>query len=158
MIWCTLILGVLGLFDTSWSQDEAERIDAELGDKYDIGADKHLQIMVHIWGEVRRPGQLRVRDTTNILELISMAGGPTQYANLRKVELTRVSKRSSRFLIIDLEEYLRAESYYEDPPPVLEPGDIVRVPQNTWYTWRSLIRIASEIIVITRLYGWLSDL
>ena len=157
-ICCIIVLGVLLRSEPSWSQDTRDDPEDELRDRYSIGADERLQITVHIWGAVRKPGQLKVRDTTNILELISIAGGPAQYADLKKVELTRVHQQSYRFLTIDLEEYIRAESYYDAPPPVLEPGDIVRVPKNSWYIWRTAIQVASEVIIITRLYIWLTRL
>lgn len=49
----------------------------------------YSQIVVHIWGEVLRPGEYRVTDGTDILGLISKAGGPSESANLGKVRLTR---------------------------------------------------------------------
>ena len=52
-------------------------------------ATQKLSIEVHLWGEVTRPGVFRVPLGTNVLELISLAGGPTEYSNLSKVKLTR---------------------------------------------------------------------
>jgi hypothetical protein len=40
-------------------------------DQYQIGPDERLLITVHIWGEVRKPGEYLVPDDTDILELIS---------------------------------------------------------------------------------------
>ena len=153
-IMCCII--ALMVFHTipSWAKDTWDnRAADQLGDKYSIGADEHLMITVHIWGEVRSPGEKQVRDITNLLELISKAGGPTEYADLKKVELTRTHKRSSRFLIIDLREYLHAESY-EGSLPVLQPGDIVKVPRNRWYVWRTLVRVASEVAIVANVYYW----
>ena len=55
-----------------------------------------LKVVVHIWGEVRSPGEYTVPAGTNILELISKAGGPTEYANMGKVKLTHPTKQSKR--------------------------------------------------------------
>ena len=49
-------------------------------DQYQIGLER-LMITVHIFGEVRQPGEFLVPDNTNILELISKAGGPTEFSN-----------------------------------------------------------------------------
>ena len=59
---------------------------------YVLDNEDELKMVVHIWGEVQKPGEYVVPYETNILELISKAGGPTQYANLSKVRLTRDSE------------------------------------------------------------------
>lgn len=71
---------------TALSQQQKAR------DKYLLGPEQQLQIIVHIWGEVNKPGDYLVPDGTNVLELISQAGGPTEYANLSHVQLTRAAQ------------------------------------------------------------------
>lgn len=65
----------------------------ELEDKkesdYILGSEEELQMVVHIWGEVRSPGEHQVSYNMNLVELISTAGGPTKDAKLSKVQLTR---------------------------------------------------------------------
>jgi len=39
-------------------------------DKYLIGSEKKLEMIVHIMGEVRKPGEYRVEDDTNLVELM----------------------------------------------------------------------------------------
>ena len=50
-------------------------------DQYQIGPDEKLLIRVHIFGEVQKPGEYLVPDDTDLLELISKAGGPTEFSN-----------------------------------------------------------------------------
>jgi hypothetical protein len=69
----------------------AEQQVPETGD-YILGEEETLQMDVHIWGQVRQPGEFRVTYDTNLMELISKAGGPTEFAALEKVRLTRESK------------------------------------------------------------------
>ena len=64
-------------------------------EKYLIGSEKKLEMIVHIMGEVRKPGEYRVEDNTTLLELISKAGGPTQFASLGGVKITRIGLMSS---------------------------------------------------------------
>ena len=59
---------------------------------YMLGDEEKLEMIVHIWGEVKSPGEYRVPYDTNMLELISLAGGPTEFGKLSKVRLTRESK------------------------------------------------------------------
>ena len=47
---------------------------------------------VHVWGEVVKPGEYQVSYDTNVLELISKSGGPSTYADLSKVSVTREGK------------------------------------------------------------------
>ncbi len=55
-------------------------------EKYLIGTEKKLEMIVHIMGEVGKPGEYRVEDNTNLVELISKAGGPTQFSSLSGVK------------------------------------------------------------------------
>ena len=76
--------------------------------QYLLGTEEALEMVVHIWGEVRNPGEYRVPYETTVLELISKAGGPTMYAKLSKVRLTRESK--SWYLTQDALKTIVAES------------------------------------------------
>ena len=66
--------------------------DPQLRERYLLGEEQQLQILVHIWGEVNNPGDYLVPDGTTVLELISTAGGPTEYANLSQIQLTRETR------------------------------------------------------------------
>lgn len=139
--------------------------------KYIAGTEKQLQMVVHIFGEVRRPGEYTVLDNTNLLELVSKAGGPTQYSNLGGIKLTRVAlfprKRNGsrsnsngadrtgqftrkRIYKIDLSDYLNKEKAM--PLPVLQPGDVVFVPRNRWFKWRNVVGVARDLSVIASVY------
>ncbi|MDZ7724663.1 MAG: SLBB domain-containing protein [candidate division KSB1 bacterium] len=59
------------------------------GSEYLLGSEEKLEMQVHIWGEVRNPGEYRVSYDTDMIELISIAGGPTKDASLNNVQLTR---------------------------------------------------------------------
>lgn len=160
--------------------------DTTRASQYILGTEEKLEMIVHIWGEVKSPGEYRVSYDTNVLELISKAGGPTSYANLSKVRLTRESgqwhlnpedlKRlvveskagridgdkieqslqthfAKRALIYDLSQYIKERKSLE-LPPTLHPGDLVFVPQNGWFKWRELVRVAHEVAVIASVYVW----
>jgi len=131
-------------------------------DQYIISEGQQLQIVVHIWGEVNRPGQYLVPDGTNLLELISLASGPTQFSNLGSVKLTRElvttksqskDKRVNRQTIakkkvieIDLKEYLNNTN--SETLPILRPGDVVLIQRNLWSRWQNLMRIVSQVAIV----------
>lgn len=109
-----------------------------------------LQVVVHIWGEVRNPGEFFVPAGTNVLELVSKAGGPTEYGNMSKVKLTRSLNETDRAITIDLNDYLGKQ--HAEPLPMLQTGDVVRVPRNSWSRWRTLINVVADMAIIANVY------
>ena len=157
--------------------DQNKQIQKE---NYLIGEEKNLEIIVHIWGEVRQPGEKRVSDGTNILELISKAGGPTEFSNLSKVllfsnqklhlspeEQAALNNNQDRFILkdldkldqtgkveIDINKYLNnGKAQYL---PRLLPGDVVHVKRNVWHKWQTIIRVASQMAIIAQVWYWYS--
>jgi len=82
LLFLALIL-LIGLTPLVSAQEKSMASDYMLGDE------ERLEMVVAIWGEVKSPGEHRVPYNTNLVELISVAGGPTQNATLSKVQLTR---------------------------------------------------------------------
>ena len=81
-----LLFALLLAYSFVYSQDATKQ------SQYLLGNEDELQMKVHIWGQVREPGEKLVPYETTVLELISKAGGPAQYANLSKVRVTRESE------------------------------------------------------------------
>ncbi|MBN1465063.1 SLBB domain-containing protein [candidate division KSB1 bacterium] len=77
------ILALCALAAVALAQEDTRSSDYLLGDE------QQLEMVVAIWGEVQDPGKHRVPYDTNLIELISIAGGPTKQAKLGKVQLTR---------------------------------------------------------------------
>ncbi len=148
-------------------------------DQHQIGDDGKLLISVQIWGEVGRPGEYLVPDDTDILELISKAGGPSEYANLSKVKITRgltnlidlksnanqrvrsidkkkfYNKYTKQIIKVDLKKMLDKEKHYETLP-ILKPGDVVRISSNTWFKWQTIIRVISNLAIVAQVWYWYS--
>lgn len=126
-----------------WRSGEAT---AESGGPYRTTQplDEELLVPVSVWGEVRDPGYYDVPDGVNATGLISYAGGPTEYADLGRVEVTRPG--SGAPARVDVRRYL--DTGDEAAVPVLQPGDTVYVPRNTKYAWREFVTVVSELAVI----------
>jgi len=127
---------------------------------YVLGTEEQREMAVHIWGEGKSPGEYRVAYNTNLLELISKAGGPTQFANLKKVRLARplvepdgAETEGERIIVYDMEKYLNDKDHWNEVP-VLQPGDVVVLLQNRWFQWRELVKVAHEVAVIASVYVW----
>jgi polysaccharide export outer membrane protein len=79
----------------------------------------------HVWGEVKQPGRHLMDHPLNVMEAISLAGGPTEHAKLKKVLLLRKGCPAQQ---IDLSvDTLEADGGSEVP---LEPSDTVIVPRR----------------------------
>ena len=68
--------------------------------------DMELMIIVHVWGEVNKPGKFIVRDGSNLVEILSEAGGPTRYANLKNVYIAHKGDQTKHIEIYNLEKTL----------------------------------------------------
>ncbi len=131
---------------------------AQERDKYDVSATGQLEMVVHIIGEVQRPGEYRVADSTNLMELISKAAGPTEFSNLGGVTITRIEhdvqatqenariKQLNKIIKYNVGDYLKKTNTI--PPPVLKPGDVVLVPRNNWYRWRNVFTVFRDLSVV----------
>ncbi len=134
-------------------------------EKYYFGEPEDLQIKVFIMGEVKEPGEYRVSDNTNLVELISKAGGPTEFSDLNEVTVTRskatllansdsvdrvLNKKSKQILKFNVNNYLKKQN--TPYPPKLFPGDVIMVPRNKWHKWRNFATIIRDISVIASAY------
>lgn len=110
------------------------------------GSEAELAINVHIWGQVFRPGRYLVPDGTNLVGLISYAGGPTNAAKLQHVQLLRARNAKGDVRTIDLRHFIQSG----DPSliPTLEPGDIVVVPTSRSHSLLGLTGVVSVLALV----------
>ena len=143
-----LLLLSLALSGTSAAQ-------TPLDDSYLVGDANRLEMVVYVLGEVVRPGEYRVTDDTDILELISKAGGPTEFASLRSVSLRHrdvvgAEPDAEPILLVNVSKFL---TQADAPPlPGLSPGDVVMVPRNNKAKWRYVFTMVRDISVVVSMY------
>ncbi len=136
---------------------------AQVSRKYLPGENNTVEMIVYIIGQVQKPGSYRVQDKTNLIELISVAGGPTEFSNLGDVTVTHILPDSlvgrtagngfangPRIVKYNINKYLKEENI--SPPPVLKPGDVVMVPKNKWGRWRNVATIFRDVSVVVTAY------
>ncbi len=75
-------------------------------------------MVITVGGEVRQPGDVPYRPGINLYSVISKCGGPTEYADMRRVKLLRGKTEK----VIDLRKVGK------DNNPDLEAGDQIVVP------------------------------
>jgi polysaccharide export outer membrane protein len=126
---------------------------SQVGDRYILGQEKKLEMMVHILGEVRNPGEYQVVDGTSVLELLSKAGGPTEFSQLGNITLTRAlgaANSEPRVVSVNISQYL--SSSQPVGIPALQPGDVVMVPRNRKYRWKLFAGIVRDLSVVASAY------
>ncbi|MDZ7374415.1 MAG: SLBB domain-containing protein [candidate division KSB1 bacterium] len=117
------------------------------------GGPDQLLMHVNVWGFVQKPGQYLVPANTNLVSLISFAGGPLEDASLRRIQLIRASADDGQVpvLNVDVEAYLKRG----DPSllPILRPGDTVIVRASKVYGFRKALDYVWRVAVIVQAYA-----
>ena len=107
----------------------------------------------YVWGQVRSPGAFSLGANPDIMELLSAAGGPTQYADVRHVVLVQVA--AHKRIEVDLKKMLSAGEVVP-----LSPGDVVTVPNSAWYSIRDGLSIGTTIVslatLVLTIMNWMS--
>lgn len=136
---------------------------------YQVGSAEGIQIEVNLWGQVGRPGRFRAAYTTDLIALLSEAGGPTLNAKLDEVKIIRyVRQDTSRFsrgdssvveklVRVDLSKFVEYGEQSNIPPlyrgdTIIVPGDALSVFQvfvNVIGSIASLINTAILIVTLT---------
>ena len=108
-----------------------------------------IRTKLYIWGEVKSPGLYYVESNADILELISLAGGPTPDADLAHVVLIK-GQAGGEEIVINLGDYLSVQKSKE--PIFLKSGDIIIIKSNLWKKVRSTTSFISNIVIFLNLY------
>jgi polysaccharide export outer membrane protein len=123
-------------------------------DDFYLGQNQQLEIEVHVWGEVHSPGIYRVPDGSTVLDVISKAGGPTEFAALGRVRVSHALGQHPRTARIDLDRYLNKDK--ADSLLVMRPGDAVLVPRNARFFWKDAVSFIADLALIANVYYLIS--
>ncbi|HET6527553.1 MAG TPA: polysaccharide biosynthesis/export family protein [Balneolaceae bacterium] len=98
-------------------------------------------MMVSVFGMVSEPDNYPVVDKASILKVLSMAGGPSEQADLRNVKIYRRPSGNSNLqdVTIDLTEFL--DNGRTEATAMVYPGDVVYVPEE-----QNVIRETSQFL------------
>ena len=98
--------------------DEQVEIDAQLSDRVRPGDMVVARTEeVYVFGEVRSPGRYALRKDTNVIQVLSLAGGGTIFAALNRVRILRTLG----------DEQVEMDAQLSDR---VQPGDVVWVPNR----------------------------
>jgi protein involved in polysaccharide export with SLBB domain len=116
---------------------------------YFVSKPGELTMQVNIWGYVRNPGRYEIPTSTDIVQLVSFAGGPIQDAKLDEVKVTRFLRRETGIsrgeFFVNLEDLSRVDT----AKLILYPGDTIFIDHTGWVSLRDLIGVVTVVAVIT---------
>jgi polysaccharide export outer membrane protein len=105
----------------------AERVQANYVPRYYV----HCAVTVlatvrffYVGGEVHAPGRYNWSQDVSLLKAINTAGGFTEFANRRKVEVARGSQE----MTFDCEDLRQ----HPNKDPAIRPGDLISVPRSVF--------------------------
>lgn len=102
---------------------------------------------VHVLGGVANPGRISVRGPMPLVELLSLAGGPVERAELDEVHVVRRGKSFTLATRYDVEEFF-AEGGLVDRV-IIQPGDTVYIGHRAPFeVWTSIVQVVSSVSVL----------
>jgi protein involved in polysaccharide export with SLBB domain len=158
-----MLLALLLVPASSFAQSGSTKAVTPPPKGYLLPQEQGLEMMVHILGEVQKPGEYRVPDNTDLLELLAKAGGPTEFANLSWVKIRRVmpvelsstrnvTRLSPTVSVLDVNLQSAWKKKANGAVPRLVPGDVVVVSRNSWFGYKRLSTVVRDVAVVASAY------
>jgi hypothetical protein len=82
---------------------------------------------VNLWGSVGKPGIHHIPTHTDLVTLLSLAGGPGNDAQLDNITIKRRTGGEEKILKVDGEDLLSKANVHS---PILEANDIIIIPRD----------------------------
>jgi hypothetical protein len=92
---CILLIILLMGYSILPAQSIGGQSNRSSAAQYYLGEDDELLVPVNIWGFVRLPGQYFVPNNTNLIALLSFAGGPSEDAKISNIRM--ISSRGAQY-------------------------------------------------------------
>lgn len=113
------------------------------GNEFVSGAQPGSVLMrVNLWGGVGKPGIHHVPAKTNLINLLSYAGGPVKNAILKKVTIKRNTGTENKKIVVNVAEIIEGAA---SPSIPLEPNDIIVVPEKKPYVSNNTVGLFSVL-------------
>jgi len=106
-----------------------------------------ILIPVYFWGEVQKAGLHYVPAGTSFVKGLSIAGGPTSLALMKKVKVFRTEEGKNQTYVFDLQDEANEQVFHDF---IFKPSDIVRIDRDDYFQNRayytSLIGIGVTVL------------
>jgi protein involved in polysaccharide export with SLBB domain len=144
-----ILLGCSGqlLAQTMDSNIGVSKSGASSAAYYFISKPGEITMSVNLWGHVRNPGRYEVPISTDIVQLISYAGGPSSEADLGTVKIARVVRGVDAIRTVEFDVSLKRLDKLDEKARRLEPGDTIFIDSIS-VTFREVFDIATTTALI----------
>lgn len=127
--------------------------------QYFIPSEDQILMEVNVWGFVNKPGQYMVPLQTDLVSLLSYAGGPREEAKIKNIKVVRINAAgdSSIVLDVDVKKFVETGDFLQNP--VLKPGDTVVVSGTSFHLVSKIFELGFRIAMIVQaiyLASWYS--
>jgi hypothetical protein len=116
---------------------------------YYVAKPGEMTMQVNLWGDVLKPGRYEVPINTDLIQLISLAGGPTREADLSEVQINRYSKMSAGIYKSQVKVNLADFFKTDEAKLPLQPGDGIYVDYVTRLNFRDVFTVVTTAVLVT---------
>ncbi len=129
-----------------YEHDETQNIALEAGDSFIVPA---KATNIYILGEIRSPGAYQYNVGNKIKEYVTLAGGPTRRARMKHTKVIQHVGDKIVSHTVDLRSILTGNlpETFE-----LRPGDIIYIPYAEVISYRDIVGIITDLIVLRQLF------
>jgi hypothetical protein len=114
--------------------------------QYFLGDENAIYITVNVWGKVRKPGQYNIPSGTDLLTLLSAAGGPSDRSRLDNVRVVRLVNQREEILEVDVRRYLKTGD--RSLIPEVKPGDTILVSGSAYNVVANVVDIMAKVGIL----------
>jgi hypothetical protein len=118
--------------------------------QYFLGNQDQVLMAVNVWGFVNVPGQYMVPLETDLVSLLSYAGGPREDARIKRIRVVRTSAEGDSSVVIDVDVKGFVDTGDLEQNPVLRPGDTVVVSGTTFHLVNKIFELGFRIAMIVQ--------
>lgn len=148
-----LLASILAI--AGWSTASAQ-LEASFGGRQSLSSTAYYYISkageitmpVNLWGNVKNPGRYEIPISTDLVELLSFAGGPTGRATMDAVRIIRTVRRDNLMRKVEFEVNLDEMQKLDEKALDLEPGDTVIIEGGNM-DFRDYALIISTVAAVT---------
>lgn len=121
------------------------------GSKYYLNESNELLIRVNIWGRVQRPGQYYVPAETDLVSLMSLAGGPGTRSRLSDVKVVRQEETGEQdVLTVNVRKFIKTGD--KRLIPDMKPEDTVVVHGSAWQLVADITQVVGQFALVANVY------
>ncbi len=145
----SLVVTALSFAQSRNSDLSSATANAQAGSYFYVARPNEMTMQINIWGFVHHPGRYEVNTTTDLVQLLSYAGGPTNDADMEDVRVSRLVRRGNVVSAKEVRVNLREMDKMDEGKLQLQPGDTIFLDHTSWLTIRDVVSVVTTAAIVT---------